>query len=124
MDLTHVHAFTEAMAHKDLETMLTHMSDDIVLNTPFTAEPALGKDAVRNIVVGLFGVVDTFEFLEFMQGSAHVSSFFKLTSGTTTVEAMDFWLLDAAGRIKEMSVFWRPLSAGLEIQKKLAAPAP
>ena len=31
MNLTHVRAFTEAMTRKDLESMLLHMSEDVVL---------------------------------------------------------------------------------------------
>jgi ketosteroid isomerase-like protein len=29
MEMTHIKPFTEAMARKDLESMLTHMTDDI-----------------------------------------------------------------------------------------------
>lgn len=34
MNLSHLHAFTEAMQRKDLEAMLTHMADDAILKTP------------------------------------------------------------------------------------------
>jgi hypothetical protein len=119
MDLTHVHAFTEAMARKDLDTMLTHMTEDVVLNTPLAAEPVKGKAGVRPVVTALFGIVDSFDFRAIMQGSGHVSSFFKLKSGSITLDAMDYWLLDEEGLIKEMTVLWRPLPQAVEVQKKL-----
>jgi hypothetical protein len=120
MEMTHIKPFTEAMARKDLESMLTHMTDDIVLNTPLTAEPVKGKAAIRQVVGALLKVVDKFDFREFMEGPEHVSSFFKLTSGTIELEAMDYWRLDEAGLIKEMTVLWRPLPEAGEVQKKLS----
>ena len=58
MNLTRVRAFTEAMTRKDLESMLLHMSEDVVLRTPLVAEPIQGKAAIRPVVSALLGVVD------------------------------------------------------------------
>jgi ketosteroid isomerase-like protein len=67
MNLTHIHAFTAAMQRKDLEAMLTHMADDIILKTPLAAEPFNGKAAIRPVVEALLGVVDKFDFREIMR---------------------------------------------------------
>lgn len=69
MSLTHVRAFTEAMTRKDLESMLLHVSEDVVLRTPLVADPIQGKPAIRPVVSALLGVVDRFDFSEIMQGS-------------------------------------------------------
>jgi hypothetical protein len=119
MDLTHISAFTAAMARKDLDTMLTHMADDIVLRTPLADEAFHGKAAVRPVVEALFKVVDTFDFQEIMQGPRHVSSFFKVTSGANELDGVDYWRLDGAGMIKEMTVLWRPLPAVAAVNAKL-----
>jgi hypothetical protein len=121
MNLDHVTAFTAAMKRKDLETMLGHMADDVVLNTPLIAEPVKGKAAIREIVGPLLDVVDAFDFRETMQGPEHVSSFFKVTVGTIQLDGMDYWLLDSAGLIKEMTVLWRPLPAAIAVRDKLLA---
>ena len=121
MNLTHIHAFTAAMQRKDLEAMLTHMADDITLNTPRGAEPVRGKAAIRTVVGPLLGVVDSFDFREVMQGPQHVSSFFKVTVGPNELDGMDYWRLDDAGLIEEMTVLWRPLPAAMAVQDKLAA---
>jgi limonene-1,2-epoxide hydrolase len=68
MNLTHIHAFTQAMQRKDLDAMLSHMADDIVLKTPLAAEPFTGKAAIRPVVTALLGVVDSFDFHEVLQG--------------------------------------------------------
>ena len=120
MVLTHIHAFTDAMQRKDLEAMLTHMTDDVVLKTPLVAEPFRGKAALRPVVEALLGVVDAFEFHEVMQGPRHVSSFFRVTVGSVELDGMDYWRLNDAGLIQEMTVLWRPLPAVAEVQNKLA----
>jgi hypothetical protein len=106
-------AFTAAMQQKNLDAMLSHMADDVVLNTPLIAEPVKGKAAIREIVGPLLDVVNGFDFREIMQGPEHVSSFFKVTVGTIQLDGMDYWLLDSAGLIQEMTVLWRPLPAAL-----------
>ena len=68
MNMDHIRAFTAAMQRKDLEAMLTHMADDIVLKTPLVAEPFQGKAALRPVVEALLAVVDKFDFRDIMQG--------------------------------------------------------
>jgi hypothetical protein len=119
MNLEHVTAFTAAMQRKDLEAMLSHMAGDVVLNTPLMAEPVLGEEAIRAVVGPLLAVVDAFDFREIMRGPEHVSSFFKVTVGTIELDGMDYWLLDSAGTIREMTVLWRPLSAAIAVRDRL-----
>ncbi|HEY5299895.1 MAG TPA: nuclear transport factor 2 family protein [Acetobacteraceae bacterium] len=119
MNLTHIDAFTAALRRKDLEAMLTHMAEDIVLKTPLVAEPFTGKAAVRPVVKALLGVVDAFDFHEVMQGPEHVSSFFRVTVGSNELDGMDYWRIDDAGLIREMTVLWRPLPAIEAVRDKL-----
>ncbi|OYU88029.1 MAG: hypothetical protein CFE29_21700 [Bradyrhizobiaceae bacterium PARB1] len=123
MNLTHIHEFTKAMQRKDLEAMLSHMADDIVLKTPLAAEPFRGKAAIRPVVTALLGVVDAFDFREVLQGPEHVSTFFGITVGNEQLDGVDYWRLNDAGLIQEMTVLWRPLPAALAVEKKLAATA-
>ena len=120
MNLEHIVAFTAAMQHKDLEAMLSHTTGDVVLNTPLMAEPVLGKELIREVVGPLLAVVDAFDFREIMQGPEHVSSFFKVTVGTIELDGMDYWLLDNAGLIREMTVLWRPLPAAIAVRDRLS----
>ena len=119
MNLNHIHAFTAAMQHKDLDAMLAHMSDDVTLRTPLIAEPFEGKAALRPVVEALLAVVDEFEFLELMTGPQHVAEFFRVTVGSNVLDGLDYWRLDDAGLIKEMTVLWRPLPAIVAVQDKL-----
>ena len=119
MSLEHVTAFTAAMQRKELEAMLSQLAGNVVLNTPLITEPVRGKDAIREVVGPLLALVDTFDFREIMQGPEHVSSFFKVTVGTIELDGMDYWLLDSAGLIKEMTVLWRPLPAAIAVRDRL-----
>ena len=118
MNLEHVVAFTAAMQRKDLEAMLSHTTGDVVLNTPLMAEPVLGKEAIRQVVCPLLAVVDAFDFREIMQGPEYLR-FFKVTVGTIELDGMDYWLLDSAGLIKEITVLWRPLPAAMAVRDRL-----
>ena len=120
MNLSHFHAFTDAMQRKDLEAMLTHMADDVLLKTPLIAEPFKGKAAIRPVVEALLGVVDKFDFREMMQGPQHVSGYFGVTVGSIELDGMDYWRINEAGLIQEMTVLWRPLPAVVAVQKMLA----
>lgn len=119
MNLTNIHAFTAAMQCKDLEAMLNHMAEDIILKTPLVAEPFKGKAAIRPVLEALFGVVDKFDFRELMQGPEHASQYFGVTVGSDELDGMDYWRVNEAGLIQEMTVLWRPLPAVEAVQKKL-----
>jgi hypothetical protein len=99
------------MQRKDLDAMLEHMADDVVLRTPLAAEPLRGKAALRPVVQALLRVVDTFDFQEYLQGPEHVASFFTVRVGPTELDGMDYWRLDDDGIIREMTVLWRPFPA-------------
>jgi hypothetical protein len=124
MDLTHVRAFTDAVQRKDLEVMLSHMTEDIVLETPLLAEPVRGKAALRTVVGGLLAIVDGFDFQELMQGPSHVAWSYVVRVGTERLDGIDYWLLDEAGRIARMKVLWRPFPALAAVQRRLDGGTP
>lgn len=119
MNLTHIHAFTAAMQGKDLKAMLTHMADDVVLKTPLVADAFKGKAALRPVVQALLGVVDSFDFREILEGPRHVASFFRVKVGSIELDGVDYWRLNDAGLIQEMTVLWRPLPAIAAVQRLL-----
>jgi hypothetical protein len=65
-------------------------------------------------------VVDTFDFREIMQGPQHASAFFGITVGSIELDGVDYWRLNEAGLIQEMTVLWRPLPEVVAVQNKLA----
>jgi hypothetical protein len=124
MDLTHVRAFTDAVQRKDLEGMLSHMTEDIVLETPFFAEPLQGKAALRPVVGALLAIVDGFDFQELMQGPSHVAWSYVVRIGAERLDGVDDWLLDEAGKIARMKVLWRPFPALAAVLRQLDGGTP
>ena len=120
MSLEHVTAFTGAMQRKDLEAMLSHMAGDVVLNTPLMAEPVLGKEASERSSVLCWQWSTRSTSRKSCRDRKHVSSFFKATVGTIALDGMDYWLLDSAGLIREMTVLWRPLPAAIAVRDRLS----
>jgi hypothetical protein len=47
-------------------------------------------------------------------------AFFRLQIEDTVVNGMDYALLDADGKIAEVTIFWRPLPSAVEMQGHLA----
>lgn len=120
MDLTHVRAFAAALAAKDRDAMLAQMTEGVVLHTPLAAEPVRGTAAIRPVVDALLAAVDAFEIREILEGPTHVAAFFGATAGPHRLDGMDYWRLDAAGRIAEMTVPWRPLPEAIAVRDRLA----
>ena len=124
MDLTHVRAFTAAVQRKDLEGMLSHMTEDIVLEAPLFAEPVRGKAALRTVVGALLGIVDRFDSEELMEGPSHVAWSYVVRIGAERLDGIDYWSLDEAGRIARMKVLWRPFPALAAVQRQLVGGSP
>lgn len=52
-----------------------------------------------------------------MQGPEHVSKFFRVRIRAIELDGVDYWQLNEAGLIQEMTVLWRPLPAVAAVQK-------
>jgi SnoaL-like protein len=95
------------------------LAENVVLNSPILDEPVTGRDAVAEVLQGVYtlGELTTEEVLS---GEAHQSAFFRLQIGDTVVNGMDYARFDADGQIVELSVLWRPLPSAVEMQGNIA----
>ena len=55
------------------------------------------------------------------RGEMHHATHFRLQIDDTVVNGMDYILLDADGRIAEVTIWWRPLPSGVQMQRHLAS---
>ena len=53
-------------------------------------------------------------------GETHHAAYFRLQIEDTVVNGMDYILLDADGKIAEVTIWWRPLPSGVQMQGHLA----
>src|SRR4051794_34649664 len=106
-------------ADKDaLSGILAH---DVVLYGPLGDEPVIGRDAVVEAMREVGTVAADLTYKEVLSGQTHHAAYFRLQIDDTVVNGMDYILLDADGKIAEVTIWWRPLPAGVEMQGHLAA---
>ena len=104
----------------DKDTLTRLLAEDVVLYSPLGDEPFTGREAVVETIqsVNRLSADDTYE--EVLSGETHHAAFFRLQIEDAAVNGIFYVLLDADGKITEVTIFWRPLPSGVELQAKLA----
>ena len=115
-----VEAFVDAMhGGADKDALSGILAEDVVLYSPLGDEPTTGRDAVLEAMRGVGGSADL-TYKEVLSGETHHAAYFRLQIEDTVVDGMDRFLLDADGKIAEVTIFWRPLPPAVEMQGHLA----
>jgi hypothetical protein len=96
------------------------LAEDVVLYSPLGDEPLTGRQAVMEAMRGVGAVAAELTYKEVLSGETHHAAYFRLQVEDAVVDGMDYILLDAAGRIAEVTIWWRPLPSGVEMQRNLA----
>jgi hypothetical protein len=91
-----------------------------VLYGPLGDEPVAGRVAVLEAMRTVGTVAADLTYKEVLSGQTHHAAYFRLQIDDTVVNGMDYILLDADGKIAEVTIWWRPLPAGVEMQRHLA----
>ena len=95
------------------------LAEDVVLYGPLSDEPVTGRDAVLEAMRGVGAAADL-TYREVLSGETHHAAYFRLQIEDTVVNGMDYVLLDADGKIAEVTIWWRPLPSGVQMQGHLA----
>jgi SnoaL-like domain len=115
-----VEAFVDCMhGGADKDALSGILAEDVVLYSPLGDEPTTGRDAVLEAMRGIGGAADL-RYKEVLTGETHHAAYFRLQIEDTAVDGMDRFLLDADGKIAEVTIWWRPLPAGVALQRNLA----
>jgi hypothetical protein len=103
------------------EDTLTHLlAEDVVMYSPLGGEPITGREAAVETIrtVNRLAVDDSYK--EVLSGDTHHAAFYRLQVGDAAIDGIFFVLLDADGKIAEVTIFWGPLPDGVELQRELA----
>jgi hypothetical protein len=92
----------------------------VVLYGPLGNEPVTGREAVLEAIRTVGMVAADLSYQEILSGETHHAAHFRLQIEDTVVNGMDYILLDADGRIAEVTTWWRPLPSGVQMQGHLA----
>ncbi|OWY34776.1 nuclear transport factor 2 family protein [Herbaspirillum aquaticum] len=120
MNTAHVTDYFKALANKDAQGIVAHLSDDIVLHGPIFPEPTLGKEAVVQILSGFLATIDALEVNLSFASERDVAVFFSFTCKGITVKGNEHLHLDENGLIDHIEVAWRPLPDAVLIQEIFA----
>jgi hypothetical protein len=92
----------------------------VVLYGPLGDEPITGREAVLEAMRTVGTVATDLTYREVLSGTTHHAAYFRLQIEDTVVDGMDYILLDTDGKIAEVTIWWRPLPSGVQMQGRLA----
>jgi hypothetical protein len=104
----------------DKDALSGILAEDVVLYGPLGDEPITGREAVLEAIRSVGAVAADLTYKEVLSGETHHAAYFRLQIEDTVVNGMDYILLDADGKIAEVTIWWRPLPAGVQMQRNLA----
>jgi hypothetical protein len=104
----------------DKDALSGILAEDVVLYGPLGDEPLTGREAVMDAIRTVVTVAADLTYKEVLSGETHHAAYFRLQIEDTVVNGMDYILLDADGKIAEVTIWWRPLPSGVQMQGHLA----
>jgi hypothetical protein len=115
------HPFRLAAERKDLEAMTTVLREDVVLHSPVLFRGFEGRDVVLQVLAHVAATLEDFAYTDELSEDGTVVLRFKARVGDRELEGIDFLELDEDGRVAELTVFMRPMSALNRFNEQMAA---
>jgi SnoaL-like protein len=114
------HIFRRAAEAKDLELMREALAEDVILHSPVLFRGFEGRDAVLAVLSQVVAVFEDFAYLDELAEPDRIVLRFRARVGDRELEGIDYLELDADGRVAELTVFIRPLSALTVFAERMA----
>jgi hypothetical protein len=115
------HPFRLAAEAKDLEAMTATLREDVVLHSPILFRGFEGREIVTGVLGHVAATLEDFRYTDELAEDGVVVLRFKARVGDRELEGIDFLELDAEGRVAELTVFMRPMSALTAFNEQMAA---
>ena len=116
------HAFRDAIEAADLEAAVACLSPDVVLHSPVTFKPFVGREAVAALFAILLKTFENFRYEhEFHGEDGSTVLHFRTRVGDREVEGIDMIRPGADGLIEDFTVMVRPLSAVTALRDAIGA---
>jgi hypothetical protein len=114
------HPFRRAAEAKDVELMTETLREDVVLHSPILFNGFEGREAVGLILSHVAEVLEGLAYTDEALGDGTVVLRFKASVGELELEGIDYLTLDEDGRVADLTVFMRPLSALTAFNARMA----
>jgi hypothetical protein len=105
------HPFRAAAEAKDVELMTETLREDVVLHSPILFRGFEGREVVGQVLTHVAATLEDLTYVDELTTGSSVCLRFQAKVGDRELEGIDFLELDEDGRVKELTVFMRPLSA-------------
>jgi hypothetical protein len=105
------HPFRRAAEAKNVELMTEVLREDVVLHSPVLFRGFEGREAVGMVLGHVAGVLEGLTYTDEAAGEGSVVLRFKAMVGDRELEGVDYLTLDDEGRVADLTVFMRPMSA-------------
>ncbi|KAA0095974.1 hypothetical protein CIW49_20720 [Mycolicibacterium sp. P1-18] len=104
----------------DVDVLTGLLAEKVVLRGPFGDEPITGREAAVKTIKRVNELSSEDTYLEVLSGETHHAAHFRLRVGDAAVNGIFLVLVDADGKIAEVSIFYRTLPSGVALQRNLA----
>jgi SnoaL-like protein len=104
----------------DKDALSEILAEDVVMYSPLGDEPTNGRAAVLESMRTVGTMAADLTYREVLSGETHHAAYFRLQIDDTAVDGIDYILLDAEGKIAEVTIWWRPLPSAVQMQGHLA----
>jgi hypothetical protein len=105
------HPFRRAAEAKDLELLAGTLREDVVLHSPILFRGFEGREVVAQVLTHVAATLEDLTYIDELVGERTVALRFKARVEDRELEGIDFLELDDEGRVAELTVFMRPMSA-------------
>lgn len=119
-----MHPFRKAVESGDLDAVAALLADNVVFTSPVTFKPYPGKAITAAILRGVLRVFEDFTYIREIANPDGRDHAFVFTATVTSkqIRGCDFLHFDDDGKIDEITVMVRPLSAAQALGEAMGPP--
>ena len=103
-------AFRKAAESKDFSAFEEIFAENVTFRSPAVFGPYEGRGAVAMLLTAVAGVFEDFRYTDQVETGDTAVLAFSAMVGDRELDGVDLLRFDGAGRVREMSVYIRPLS--------------
>ncbi len=105
-------AFMNAVKAMDAEAVPEVLAEDVVFRSPVVFKPYEGREVVGLILTeGAMKVFSDFSYTDRFESSDEAALIFEAKVGDREVQGLDLLRFDSDGKVRELTVMVRPMSA-------------
>lgn len=108
------------MEQRDIDAMVALLAPDVRLHSPVAFTPFVGHDQVRVLFANLLEVFEDFHYVDELAGDGSHALVFRAHIGDVQIHGLDHLVMGEDGRVTELTVMVRPLSAAIRLAETMA----